>query len=112
MKFRKADGRYNFKCPGCGDWHVIDTTKGWRVVDPESETPNVEPSLLVTSGHFVAGQPQPPEGPCWCTFTGEGAESMRALCYRCHSIIFHGKITFCPDSSHKLSGQTVDLPDL
>lgn len=29
----------------------------------------------------------------------------------CHYFIRSGKIEFCGDSPHKLSGQTVDLPD-
>lgn len=30
---------------------------------------------------------------------------------RCHYFITDGKIIFCGDSPHKLSGRTVDLPE-
>lgn len=30
----------------------------------------------------------------------------------CHYFIRGGKIEFCGDSTHNLSGQTVDLPDI
>lgn len=31
---------------------------------------------------------------------------------RCHYFLHNGVLQFCPDSRHKLSGQTVPLPDI
>lgn len=31
---------------------------------------------------------------------------------RCHSFVRDGRIEFCGDSEHELSGQTVDLPEI
>ena len=81
---------YAFDCPGCGGYHFINTEQGtgkpsWTVVDGDTERPFVSPSLKV-QWHF------------------EGIDKV------CHFTITDGLITFCPDSSHELSGKTVTLP--
>lgn len=110
MKLRKVkDNLYSFKCPGCGDWHVIDSTR-WKVTDPDGN-PSVVPSLLVTCGHFVTGH-KPEEDGCWCKYNRENPDRPGPECYRCHSYITNGQIQFLSDCTHKLAGQTVPLPDL
>lgn len=62
------------------------------------------PSIDVKSGHYASSHK--PGDSCWCdTDYGSGF-----TCYHCHAVVTNGRIFFCPDSSHALAGQTVDLP--
>lgn len=69
-------------CPGCDDHHVLD--ERWTF-NGDVDAPTFNPSLLYR-GLRVSP--------------------------RCHSRIRDGKIEFLKDSSHKLAGQTVELPEL
>lgn len=68
------------------------------------ERPTFTPSIAVRSGHHAsqwkAGDP------CWCG-TDYGYS-----CYVCHSVVTDGRIAFAGDSTHALSGQTVELAEL
>lgn len=100
-----ADG-VSFKCPGCGDTHCVPTSGGqaaW-LWNGSSDRPSIQPSLSVATGHYASSYR--PGDPCWC---GKG---YAFSCYRCHSIVTDGRIFFCPDSTHSLAGQTVDMPDV
>jgi hypothetical protein len=100
---------YWFVCPGCGHRHVVQTEpteyrqSAWGF-NGNLERPTFTPSLLVTSGHYVQGQPQPPD----CIYCNEDTGS----CYRCHSFITDGKIQFLGDCTHAFAGQTVDLKEI
>lgn len=80
-----------FKCPGCGSDHVLGVKKGkhedlvWNW-NGSIDKPSLSPSLLVN-------------------MRGEKP-------IRCHSFIKDGKIKFLSDCTHKLAGQTVDLPEV
>lgn len=85
---------YWFECPGgCGSHRIIvkwgskSGRKGpeWSF-NGNLECPTFQPSLLVQ----------------WENETGKRV---------CHSFITNGKIQFCADSTHSLSGKTVDLVD-
>jgi hypothetical protein len=88
-----------FHCPACGCAHGININGG-KVVGLDAnhppqwtwngncETPTFLPSILVT----------------WF----EGPQNIP---HKCHSFVRDGKIQFLGDCTHKLSGQTVDLPD-
>ena len=81
---------YVFFCPGCNSHQGVWTSKPNRLgaiwsFNGDFEKPTIKPSLNLYS---------------------EGVG------YRCHSIITDGKISFCSDSTHALSGQTVELPDV
>lgn len=113
-------GRYLFKCPGCGDWHSIPTNKEDLLFSPhkwsfngDENNPTFSPSLLVRSGHFA---PQYVGDSCWCTYNkdlvSKGEKPCDESCYICHSFIRNGKIEFLSDCTHKLAGQTVELPQL
>lgn len=81
-----GDASYGFSvwCPGCEDYHVL---RGWRF-NGDLVSPTFEPSLLVS-------------------YKDErGAVEVG----RCHSYIRDGRIEFLDDSTHKLKGQTVELP--
>lgn len=103
-----------FKCPGCGDQHMIrvkgDKSKGpvWGY-NWNDEKPTFTPSLLIRSGHYVPGYESQK---CWCTYKKEHPEKNCPECYICHSFVREGKIQFLNDCTHKLAGQTVELPNI
>lgn len=91
-KFRQiaeneTENRLVFFCPGCKCGHFIISKgpKAWNVIDADTSTPSITPSIL--TGHD--------------NFTKE----------RCHSFITKGNIQFLDDCYHELKGQTVPLPD-
>ena len=103
-----ADRAATFKCPGCGDTHVIRVSgpKAWGF-NGSVERPTFTPSLLVRTGHFVT------PGECWCNYDKAHPDDASGFaCYRCHSFITDGRIQFLGDCTHALAGQTVDLPEI
>ena len=83
-----------FHCPGCDSTHSITRDRwGWC---GSFEKPTFSPSILVT-------YPANPEA-------GEEFKEWRTE-RKCHSFVTDGRIHFLTDSSHKLAGKTVDLPD-
>lgn len=102
-------GRLAFWCPGCEETHHVTVGPGpgprWGY-NGRLAAPTLTPSVLVRSGHHVPGH----VGECWCTWAAEDAESPGFSCSICHSFVTDGRIRFLPDSTHALSGQTVDLP--
>jgi len=109
MKVKKViEGRMRIYCPGCEEHHDLTVNPGWSF-NEDYEKPTFSPSLLVRSGHYVPGQ----EGKeCWCTYKERFGEEADFGCSICHSFITDGQIQFLNDSTHKLAGQTVPLPDL
>jgi len=80
------EGKYIFFCPGCDKNHLIET-KNW-----------------MNCGHKLSGPLDKP------TVRGSVLyESNDARQWRCHSVITRGRIHFLEDSTHFLSGQTVEL---
>ena len=77
------DGRVAFWCPGCEVVHMVTTPKLWSFND-DTNRPTLNPSILVRGG---------------------SAQSV------CHSFVEDGHIRYLNDSTHRLSGQTVSLPD-
>jgi|ERR1700722_1861254 len=74
-------------CPGCEDVHVVWNEKGTRggpqwTYDGNAESPTCSPSIRL--------------------FDQNGTI--------CHYFLKAGKIKFCGDCRHSLSGKTVDLP--
>lgn len=87
-KFKPMQGShlgdiYMFQCPGCGYDHWVreEGVPSWQIEGIENNRPTVSPSIL------VRGQ------------------------YICHSFVKEGRIQFLQDSTHNLSGKTVDLPE-
>lgn len=92
-KLRRASGRLGHVqmmhvCPGCDEVHgyMIASPDGGPVwqFNGDFDKPTFTPSMLRSSPHRDRV---------------------------CHYFITDGKIQFCGDSTHHLSGQTVDLPD-
>lgn len=91
-----AVGSVFIHCPGCRSCHSLATKKpnncGAMWTWNESiESPTFSPSLNV-SWHY------------------HGSDGVRKD-FRCHSFIRDGKIEFLTDSTHRLAGMTVELPD-
>ena len=78
---------YVFHCPGCEYGHPFEVggNGGWTW-NGSLDKPTFRPSLLVYGAR-------------------DGSTP------RCHSFVTDGQIQFLSDSTHKLAGQTVDLPD-
>ncbi|ARR57004.1 ammonia monooxygenase [Rhizorhabdus wittichii DC-6] len=100
-----------FRCPGCGDWHMVPVGDGggprwgWN---GSVEAPTFTPSILVRTGHHVPGH----QGDqCWCNWPDKD-EFPDLKCYVCHSFVTDGRIQFLGDCTHALAGQTVDLPEI
>jgi hypothetical protein len=91
---KTGDGKpygWKFRCPGCNDWHVLH---GWTF-NGNLEKPTFSPSVLVHS-HEALGDD----------------DKTVITTPRCHSFVTDGRIQFLTDSTHELSGKTVDLPDV
>jgi hypothetical protein len=104
-------GMVSFKCPGCGDWHVVRVQGEGRprwTYNGNADAPTFTPSILYRTGHFCDGH----SGDCWCTWKDEDGEPSGFECIRCHSFVTDGRIRFLSDCSHALAGQTVDLPNI
>ena len=102
QKVRKITDRngveqVGFTCPGCEFDHILplrrpaeghgSTGPCWNWNGSE-ESPTITPSILATAGR--------------------GGDTPDI----CHSFVTDGKIQFLSDCTHKLTGQTVDLPEV
>jgi len=107
-----GEGRYGFKCPGCGHEHVYyvnseywtRTTgkEGWKW-NGSFDTPTFTPSLLNRSGFNADPNWKPPsDDPKYRTHPYTSI---------CHLFITEGQIQYCGDSTHELSGKTVNMID-
>jgi hypothetical protein len=110
MKFHRMDADHvAFHCPGCEGGHMVSISGDHPVWNWNGDlgSPTLTPSILVKSGHYISGAEI-----CWCTFNAEHPDDPASfVCVQCHSFVKDGKIQFLSDSTHKLSGQTVDIPD-
>ncbi|MDA8211871.1 MAG: DUF6527 family protein [Clostridia bacterium] len=81
------DGSFTFKCPGCGNWHTLNTPDNVRWnFNGDVDKPTFYPPVI--------------------------CEAMNAGGIICHCMVRDGMIQFLPDSSHHLAGETVELPDI
>lgn len=94
------DTRLMHWCPGCEEVH------GYRIegegrpkwdFNGDFDKPTLTPSMRIFITDRTDDNDRPLPTPVERTL--------------CHYFITDGKIQFCVDSPHKLSGQTVDLPD-
>lgn len=99
-------GQVIFDCPGCGFGHMIRVGDGegprWSW-NGSMDAPTFSPSVL------LRGVEQLTEEEVQIVEAG-GKVTPRPLV--CHSFVTEGKIRFLEDSTHKLAGQTVDLPEV
>lgn len=85
-----------FDCPGCEMSHQIDTAR-WEF-NGDYEKPTFSPSYLT----WVDVNPK--------AMAEYDPKRKYRDGFRCHSFIKEGRIEFLSDCTHKLAGQTVDLP--
>jgi hypothetical protein len=94
---------YMFYCEGCKCNHAIGS--GWTF-NGDLIKSTFNPSVLVTSGHYMEGH----KGDCWCSFNAKHPDEPAPFaCFRCHSFVTDGKIQYLNDCTHELAGQTIDL---
>lgn len=112
-KLRQLEGgSVSFKCPGCGDWHMLNVSGAGRPrweFNGDGDAPTFTPSILYRSGHYA---PNRSDDNCWCNFEERTGNKADFECVICHSFVTDGRIRFLNDCTHELAGQTVDLPDL
>jgi len=105
----------SFRCPGCKSVHAISfggaNTWNWN---GNADKPTFTPSVLVRNGHHAPNF-NPASDNCWCKYNSEqiaaGEKPSSFECCVCHSFVTDGRIQFLSDCTHKLAGQTVDIPD-
>lgn len=94
-------GRVSFRCPGCGEVHMITVGDGpgprWGY-NGDPDRPTFTPSILVTWS-------EPSDDP------DEFDDTSKDIKHVCHSFVTDGQIQFLGDCTHALAGQTVDLPN-
>ena len=81
-------------CPGCDELHSFAVDRPFHngarwSFDGDAAAPTFSPSMNIGTGPFPDGHTE-----------------------RCHYFLHGGRIQFLGDCTHKLAGQTVDLPDL
>lgn len=98
---KTINGIVLFWCPGCAKSHqvTVEGANAWGF-NGDYEKPTFTPSYLTwLDPNPNANAERKPE---WEKFR---------LGFRCHSFITDGKIEYLSDCTHKLAGQTVELPE-
>jgi hypothetical protein len=105
-----------FECPGCDMMHQVNVAGSGRPMwtwNGSIERPTFSPSVLVTYDHMSeAGRARSK------TFHEKHGryptheENPYDVHDICHSFVTDGHIQFLGDCTHKLAGQTVDLPEI
>ncbi len=117
----ELDGQeVSFDCPGCGFNHGlrVEGSDGggpkWGF-NGDTEHPTITPSILARWGQKEVIDPSEPI--VWEDVPGfpgarRDARPHREVEHVCHSFVTGGRIQFLDDCTHKLAGQTVDLPEI
>jgi hypothetical protein len=95
-----SDGIYYFFCPGCESGHGFN--QKWSF-NGNLERPTFSPSILVRGVEPITDEEH------GLIMSGGYVEPRPFVC---HSFVTDGKIQFLSDCTHKLAGQTMDLPDV
>ena len=93
------DIRYMFFCVGCGESHGINGSWNFNM---DFDNPTISPSILVTGVVPLTDEEYE---------TVRKGEPFVPVKMVCHSFVRDGKIEYLSDCTHKLAGQTVELPD-
>src|SRR5690606_32013119 len=99
-KVKISGDKIYFRCPGCDSTHMINTS--WKF-NGDLDKPTISPSIKVTSTRNLT------EEEIEKIIRGIKIEVPQTIC---HSFITAGQIKFCSDSTHKLAGKTLDLPEI
>jgi hypothetical protein len=93
-----------FNCPGCGIVHIVHYGDGdgprW-IWNGDIDKPTFTPSILLRYHTWI-----PP-----ATRENMNVGPQTKINVVCHSLVINGQIQFLNDCTHKLVGQTVDLPE-
>lgn len=83
-----------FWCPGCDGPHAVGLHPPGPVwnFNGNNAAPTFTPSIL-------------------STYEGKDKDTPDGIPSVCHSFVTDGRIQFLSDSTHKLAGQAVELPD-
>lgn len=119
-KLRSIEGnRVAFMCPGCNQMHQVkvgiqgkseESTWMWN---GDADIPTFTPSIVIdTVRHPMSREDTIAYNQIVASHGTPVAVADPRFHRRCHSFVTNGRIQFCPDSNHSLSGQTVDLPDV
>lgn len=90
---KHGDDYLVFWCPGCQQghsYHIGSTEPKWTW-NGSMERPTFHPSLRVRYHGSENAEPRYRKG------------------QMCHLFVREGRIQYCPDSTHELAGQTVDM---
>lgn len=89
-----GDRAVMFWCPGCDGPHAVGLASPGPVwsFNGSFTAPTFSPSVL-------------------STYDGADADTPDGIPSVCHSFVTDGRIQFLSDSTHKLGGHTVELPD-
>lgn len=101
MKARLDGDRLRFDCPACAGEVLI-----WGDGEEHPVIPFHEVNVGAGGWSFNGDLNRPTISPSVRTRYGD------ALAYTCHFFVRDGRIEYCADSTHKMAGQTVDLPDM
>lgn len=106
----KDEYQYHFVCPGCNEEHAFDNR--WKF-NQDFDSPTISPSYLMRFSHSSEANNKK----ALDFHKNKGRyPTLKELPYDthevCHSFIKNGKIQFLNDCTHKLKGQTVELPNI
>ena len=106
-KIRESGDSIEFFCPGCIAFHSVrikHPTKSYNwTYNNDPNNPTLSPSIKVTGNKPLSDEEYDQ------VMSGKKVDLIPTVC---HSFITDGKIQFLSDSTHFLSGTTVDLPDI
>jgi len=99
-----------FECPGCESMHMVHVAGTGHPVwtfNGNVFFPTVSPSVLVKWDQWFPSASNPEIRSK--IKSGEIVQEKKAMV--CHSFIKDGMIQFLNDCTHKLAGQTVEIPE-
>ncbi len=106
---RQEGGRVAFWCPGCETAHDVGIEAPATVIwgfNGNGDAPTFTPSVLLQTAMW-----EPPVTPQNIEEWKRAPWNQVKVNKVCHSFVTDGRIQFLSDCTHKLVGQTVDLPD-
>lgn len=101
--FKMDNGLISFKCPACKETHQIRTPP-WTF-NGDDCAPTFRASILVAGKQIKRDENGHWKGEYIRNANGDPLDRI------CHSFVTDGKIEYLSDCTHKMAGQTVELPD-
>jgi len=112
------DPDFIFWCPGCRFGHGVwvtttcEKTGARWTWNGSMEKPTFGPSILVTGTNFTEAGLADYDAWMKAGAPDRQGKVFDSVDWRCHSHVINGQIHYCSDSTHKLAGQIVDMPDV